>query len=216
MKNKYNKRNIKITIGVLTIFIGLCVLLSTYYNTTKNEVFDNMNELYYEQVISMDEETEEINPDESSTNDESTTTTTIAIPSYDYTKYYIGYVKIPKIELQHGFTDIDSKYNNVNRNIYVVPSSNYPNIINSNLILASHSGSSSISYFKNLYKLVVGDDIYINYDNKYYHYQITKIYTENKTGKVRITRNKKKTTLTLITCTKGDNNTQTIYICELV
>lgn len=222
MEKNVNKKQFKVTIGVLIIFIGICILSSTYYNTKKFEVFDEMNELYYEQVVNLDEEVDEV--------EEEITTTTVSTPSssstttkvtttrttIDYSKYYVGYIKINKIKLQRGFLDINSKYNNVNRNIYVVPSSNYPNVKNGNLILASHSGSSSISYFKNLYKLKVGDDVMINYDNKDYHYKITKIYTDTKDGDVTIKRNKNKTTLTLITCTKGDKKTQTVYICELV
>ena len=44
-------------------------------------------------------------------------------------------------------------------------SSNYPDVAKGNLILASHSGTSSISFFKNLYKLEVNDDVYVNYNN---------------------------------------------------
>ena len=42
------------------------------------------------------------------------------------------------------------------------------------------------------------------------------IYYEKKTGTVRILRDKNKTTLTLITCTKDDEAHQTIYIAELI
>ena len=199
LKRKINKT--LIVIGLITVLLGISLGTFNYINSKK------VSKLEEERIdIFIKEDEEQIDEVSKKTNN------TSSLINYDYKMV----IEIPKINLKKGLYDINSKYNNVNRNIYVVPSSNYPNIINSNLILASHSGSSSISYFKNLYKLVVGDDIYINYDNKDYHYQITKIYTENKTGKVRITRNKKKTTLTLITCTKGDNNTQTIYICELV
>ena len=40
--------------------------------------------------------------------------------------------------------------------------------------------------------------------------------TDLKDGDVAIKRDKSKTTLTLITCTKGDKTTQTIYICERI
>ena len=125
-------------------------------------------------------------------------------------------MNIPKINLQRGFFDINSKYNNVNKNIYVHPSSSYPNSMNGNLILAAHSGTISISYFKNLYKLQPNDDIYVNYKNKEYHYKIKKIKKKEKTGTVSIQRNKNVSTLTLITCSKNDSKTQTVYICELV
>ena len=212
------KRNAKITISVLIVFIGICILSSTYYNTKKNEVFDEMNRLYYEQIVSLDEEINEFEetfeePIEENISDEITTKKAITV---DYTKYYIGYLKIPSIDLERGFVDKDSKYNNVNRNIYVHPSSNYPDSKNGNLIMASHSGTSSISYFKNLYKLDINDDVYITYNGKEYHYKIKKIYKDTKDGTVSIKRNTDVSTLTLITCTKNDKTMQTIYICELV
>ena len=46
--------------------------------------------------------------------------------------------------------------------------------------------------------------------------KIVDIYYEKKTGTVRILRDKNKTTLTLITCTKDDEAHQTIYIAELI
>lgn len=221
MKNKHAKK----TISVLIIFIGLCILSSTYYNTKKNEVFDDMNKLYYEQIVSLDE-VEEVAKEENISIEEpqveepqveeNATTTTTTKPIIDYSKYYIGFIKIPTINLEHGFLDKNSKYNNVNKNIYVHPSSDYPDVKNGNLIMASHSGTSSISYFKNLYKLKENDDVYISYRNKEYHYVIKRIYKDKKDGTVAIRRNYDKTTLTLITCTKNDKKTQTIYICELV
>lgn len=218
------KRNVKVTIGVLTIFIGICVLLSTYFNATKLEVFDNMNEEYYNQIVSIADEVEEkeetvpeIKPvEETKENNNTTTTKAQNKTTNDISKLYVGTLNIPKINLQRGFFDINSKYNNVNKNIYVHPSSSYPNSMNGNLILAAHSGTSSISYFKNLYKLQPNDDIYVNYKNKEYHYKIKKIYKVEKTGTVSIQRNKNVSTLTLITCSKNDSKTQTVYICELV
>ena len=60
------------------------------------------------------------------------------------------------------------------------------------------------------------DNEVITYNNKNYTYIITNIYTDLKDGDVAIKRNKNKTTLTLITCTRGDKTTQTIYICERI
>ena len=213
------KRNAKKAISVLIVFIGICILSSTYFNTKKNEVFDEMNKLYYDQIVSLEEEIDDIpeNTIETEENDnddiQTTTKSTITI---DYTKYYIGYLKIPAINLEHGFVDKNSKYNNVNKNIYVHPSSKYPDSLNGNLILASHSGNSAISYFKYLYKLNIDDDVYITYNGKDYHYKIVKIYKDTKDGTVAIRRDVNKTTLTLITCSKDDKTMQTIYICELV
>ena len=84
-----------------------------------------------------------------------------------------------------------------------------------NLIIAGHSGNYNNSYFINLYLLEVGDDITIHYNNKKYIYTISKIYLEDKDGNVRIIRDNSKTALTFITCTKDDNNHQTVYISYL-
>lgn len=97
-----------------------------------------------------------------------------------------------------------------------MPESNYPDTESGNLIIAGHSGNYNNSYFANLYLLELGDTINIHYNNKNYVYKIDKIYNEEKTGRVRILRNKSKTTLTLITCTKDDNYHQTIYIAYLI
>ena len=228
MENKTRKKYISTVISVLVLFIGICILGSTYFNTKKHEVFDEMNELYYEQIANEIEGLDEIDDDDetpsteeeivnpSETTESKITTTTKPVVNIDYTKYYVGNISIPKIDLKRGFVSKDSKYNNVNRNIYIVPESDYPDKEGGNFILASHSGTSSISYFRNLYKLTLGDKVDITYKNKNYTYVITNIYTDLKDGDVAIKRDKSKTTLTLITCTKGDKTTQTIYICERI
>ena len=228
MENKTRKKYISTVISVLVLFIGICILGSTYFNTKKHEVFDEMNELYYEQIANEIEGLDEIEDDDetpsaeeeivnpSETTESKITTTTKPVVNIDYTKYYVGNISIPKIDLKRGFVRKDSKYNNVNRNIYIVPESDYPDKEGGNFILASHSGTSSISFFKNLYKLTLGDKVDITYNNKNYTYIITNIYTDLKDGDVAIKRNKNKTTLTLITCTRGDKTTQTIYICERI
>lgn len=133
----------------------------------------------------------------------------------DYSKY-TGVLEIPKIGLKRGFYSLGSKYNDIQYNVSVVEGSNYPDVVNGNLILMAHSGDSFISYFAYLYKLVVGDDCYVSYNGLIYHYKIVNIYEVEKTGAVRISRNYDQTTLTLITCTKDNDHAQTVYIAELV
>ena len=83
-----------------------------------------------------------------------------------------------------------------------------------NVILAAHSGNARISYFKNLDKLVIGDDISIEYNSVIYNYKVVDIYLIDKTGTAEIIRDKNKSTLTLITC-KHNTNKQIIVIAEL-
>ncbi len=129
---------------------------------------------------------------------------------------YFGYIQIPKINLNQGLVPLNSANNNVNKNIQTIYPSDMPDVENGNLILAAHSGTSSISYFKHLYQLTNNDEIFIIYDSMKYIYHIVNIYTVPKNGQVEIKRDSTKTVVTLITCTKNDNTTQTVYIGELI
>ena len=62
----------------------------------------------------------------------------------------------------------------------------------------------------------VGDKAYVSYKGVKYIYKIVKIYKQKKQGYVTIYRDPDKTTLVLITCTKGDKKSQTIYIAERI
>lgn len=222
------ERNVKIIIGVIISVLGIVIIGSDYYLSLKHEVFDDMNKAYYEQNVVISDEPEEINNDNQedvdNNNDEIVNNnqgSTVEIDdgknNNQIVENYIAYLKIPKIELNRGFYNITSTLNNVNKNIYVHPASTFPNDTGgNNLILASHSGSSSISYFKKLYKLELEDDIYLEYNGKTYHYKIKNIYTVPKDGTVALRVKQDVSTISLITCTKGDSKTQTIYISELV
>ena len=125
---------------------------------------------------------------------------------------YIAVLEIPKINLKRGLVSTDSKYNNVNYNIKIVDGSLMPYVRNGNLILAGHNGSAYISFFKNLYKLDIGDSVYVYFDSIKYEYKIADIYDVDKTGTVNISRDKNRTTITLITCKKYSKDKQTVFI----
>lgn len=128
---------------------------------------------------------------------------------------YIGYLEIPKINLSKGFVDKNSPDNDVDKNIYIAPASDYPDVENGNFIIAGHSGTGWRAFFNDLYKLEKGDQINIAYKNRDYTYIIDDIYKQEKTGTISIYRNQKKNTVTLVTCTNDDPNTQTVYIAYL-
>lgn len=222
------EKNVKIIIGVIISIVGIVIIGSDYYLSLKHEVFDDMNKAYYEQNVVISDEPEEINSGnhEEINDDEDTTINNQEQPVIEpdnknnnnqNVENYIAYIMIPKIELNRGIYNTTSTLNNVNKNIYVHPASTFPNDVSgNNLILASHSGSSSISYFKKLYKLELEDDVYLEYNGKTYHYKIKNIYTVLKDGTVALRVKQNVSTISLITCTKGDSKTQTIYICELI
>lgn len=131
-------------------------------------------------------------------------------------KKYVGVLEIPKISLKKGFYNIGYKENTVDKNLEVIETSVMPNQKYSNLILASHSGNSPISYFKNLYKLELGDIAYVYYENKYYTYQLVNVYDEDKDGTILIRTSSLDTNLTLITCDKNKKDTQNVYVFTLL
>jgi len=214
MEEKIKKRNSIIII--ITFIIGLIGLLFISYDFILSKIrltYETMN------IKISEEETPKI-VDENE-NNQNTENTNNEVPSSSQ-KYvpikmdYIAYLEIPKINLKQGLVSMDSRFNNVEQNIQIIKTSSYPNVKKGNLILAAHSGTSYISYFKNLYKVEIGDTANITYKNKEYSYRIENIYTAAKNGNLPIYRDMSKNTLTLITCTKDDETTQTIYIAYLI
>ena len=128
---------------------------------------------------------------------------------------YILVLDIPNLNLMRGVYDKDSKENDVNKNVKILKESDLPDKINGNVILVAHSGTSNISYFKNLHKLVTNDIAYIHYAGKVYTYKLVNTYDIEKTGEAPIIRNSSKNTLTLITC-RRNTNLQTVFIFEIV
>ena len=207
-------RELKITISIIIVIIGIIVLASEYFNSNKIAVYDYMNELYYN--VS-DANPEEINDDTEENNEEKDSEeTSYKFDIKEEESIYIGYLSIPDINLKKGFTTKESKYNTISKNIEILSASDYPDKENGNVIFAAHSGNSSVSYFNKLYLLNIGALVYITYDNVNYTYRITDIYTVNKSGTVEVRSNKDKSNITLITCTKNDNTTQTVYLGELI
>ena len=128
---------------------------------------------------------------------------------------YVAILEIPKISLKKGLYSLKSSLNNVDKNIEILRESDMPDISYGNFILASHSGTSSISYFKNLSKLNIGDDAIIYYEKDKYVYKLVNIYKVEKIGSIEIIRNQNRKTLTMITCDQNDKTKQIVYILEL-
>ena len=207
---KKNNLKFQVAAGVILIISGIPFLLSNYIKEKRDVVFSEMNLALSEintRDIENDEEEEPVveEPTEEAKEDN----------NYTYEEY-LGVLDIPKINFYRGFYSKTSSLNNVQFNLFVLKESDYPDVVNGNLIIAGHSGNYNNSYFNDLYKLGIDDTVTVHYQGKDYTYKITKIYNEKKTGTVRILRNRNKTSLTLITCTNGDNYHQTIYIAELM
>ena len=206
-KKKRISPNTVALIGAFVITLGGFLSFYNFINDKKLFAYDYMNEQIYNET---ETEIYSVNTTEVTTDEEETKT-----QNYQDIESYIGYLEIPKIKFKRGFYNINSSLNTVEANIEIIKGSEMPNVTNGNLIIAGHSGTGWKAFFKDLYKLEVGDEAIVTYAGVNYKYKITNIYKEKNTGTVTIKRNYDKTTLTLITCTKDDSSTQTIYIAEL-
>lgn len=203
-KNKLNRGQL-LVVGSLLILLGICVVGSKYvYNYFLDKKEDIKIEEFYQEQESID-----INviPEEPEVNENEV--------KQEIKVNYIAVIKIPKIGVEKGLCQKGSYCNNVNKNIQILNEADYPDVANGNFMLAGHSGSGRVAYFKNVYKLDIDDSISVIYGGFEYKYKIVNIYDIEKTGSANIIRNKDKNTLTLITC-RHNTNKQIIVISELV
>lgn len=224
MENNNLKK--QITMGVILIIIGISLFMKDFVADKREQVFSAMN-LELTELLAKNEPQNEDNSsvDDNTSNEESTsedltgTVVQAQLAQKEENKNYetyAGILEISKINFSKGFYKKDSSLNNVKYNIKILPQSTYPDEDKGNVIIIGHSGNYNNSYFRNLYKLELNDMASIKYNNKIYTYKIVNIYTDTKDGTVTIYRDETKSCLTLITCTKDDSTTQTIYILELV
>lgn len=120
---------------------------------------------------------------------------------------YIGFLNIPTINLKRGFYSLSSEQNDVNKNIQVIADD-----MDKILILAAHRGNSKVSFFHNLEKMSLGDEIYLDYKHNEYKYRLYYKYYENKDGNLSIKYDNTRNVLVLITCVRELKDKQVVYI----
>ena len=201
--NKKKQKNWLKLIGSFILLLGIIITtidLLLPYIDKKNE--DKSLEVFYQ----IEEELVE-NKEKTSTEGEKEEIK----PKVKYN--YIAALKIPKINLEKGLFAKNDKYNNVNFGLEILKESDSPDVINGNVIIAGHSGTANISYFKNLHRLEIGDKAIIIYGGKTYNYKLVNSYEIIKNGKAKIVRDNRKSTMTLITC-KHNTDKQVVFIFE--
>ena len=219
IKNNISKiiKNIKksqvLLFGSLLIFIGIITLFWNSILALKTEIYSDML-ISFSDVNEKVEKIEEVPVSNEVVPVKNTFKKEKTYKPIDYSKY-LGLLRIPKINLKRGFYNVDSRYNTIEYNVTLLKGSDMPDVKDGNLVLIAHSGTAWISYFDKLYKLNKGDKAYIDYKGYEYAYTIKNIYKVPKNGYVTIVRNYNKTTLTLITCTRNDDKSQSVYIAEM-
>ncbi len=121
-----------------------------------------------------------------------------------------GILEIPKINLKQGFYNYEDKHNSVEYGLQTINKDCIP-FEKCSFIIASHSGSSNISYFKNLEKLSLDDRAFLYYNQNKKEYILKKILHVEKNGTITL-QIPTETELILTTCNKEKNNIQDIYI----
>lgn len=211
MHKKIKKEETMLIVGSLLLIISFILFNYEKILSINSEIYNNIQANIYKEKNKNNSLTVNVDVDYiTDTNEE------IKKPINNPDINYLAFLEIPKINLNQGLLPINSLYNNVNYHVEILKISDLPDKINGNFILAAHSGTSSIAYFRNLYKLKLDDLASIIYNNKKYTYKIVNIYNQTKKGSLNIYRDTNKTTLTLITCTKDDKTNQTVYILELI
>lgn len=204
-KTKKTNNLIFLIVGLLFIILGL---LLTFYDYCSNKYNDYIETKAIENFYI---EESELKNEDTNVEENTKTISTKKVEKINY----IATLKIPKINLEKGLVNPSNYRNNIKYGIQILDGSFMPDKEKTSLILASHSGTARISYFKNLDKLSIGDYAIINYKNKNYKYSVTKIYDIEKNGKANLIYNKNKNNLILITC-RYKTNKQIILVCELV
>lgn len=145
----------------------------------------------------------------------SISTNDIIIKNHKPKELPIAKVKIPRLNINHDIYDLNSSYNNVEKNVTLLDGSILPNKKNSIIFLAAHSGNSKISYFNHLNKIKPKEKVTFYYDNYKYIYQVINIKEENKNGYIKINK-RKENQLILTTCSTNNKEKQLIVESMLI
>ena len=121
-------------------------------------------------------------------------------------------LSIPSIDLNVIVPSYGSKDNDVNKGVYLAKDYNFDTFKGS-IVIASHSGSSPISFFKNLELLKMKDVVIISKGDFDYYFEIYDFYKINKTGKFKYKDNDK--LIYLVTCDKNNRKKQLVYVGKL-
>ncbi len=119
---------------------------------------------------------------------------------------YNSFIEIPSIELKRGLVNINNSYNNVKDNIETIEKTD------NRIILASHNGNNYNSYFGNLYKMDLGDKIYLYDNGNKYEYIFSDNYEIKKNGYAEIYTDNTRKSIVLVTCKEDSSDAQVVYI----
>ena len=124
----------------------------------------------------------------------------------------IGKIIIPKIQLEEDFYSKDSIENTIEKHVTILKESTFREEDNSLMILAAHSGTAGVAFFKRLDELEIHDLIYLTYNGINYTYEVNDIWEEKKNGYIHINR-EETDQLILTTCSPKNDGFQLVINC---
>lgn len=210
---RHRKSKSLLIISTINLIIGIILILAnSIYNYYLNKL-DKEKVDYYINRTSL--KTNVVSIENMNNNQINTTNIDNTNDTTNIDNNYLAVLGIDKINLLQGFYDIDNPLNNVDKNIELISSSDYPNVENGSVILAAHSGNDRVSYFNKLYKLNINDTLYIIYNGNKYIYNLIEIDEVDKTGSITLKNISNMTSLVLITCSNKNKDKQVVYIAKL-
>lgn len=193
------KNSILYSIGVLLLLIGIFIVIYIIgFNYISNKKDKEIIETYinnYDQIINTSQDVKK----------------NVSLKSNRLN--YIAVLEIPKIKLRKGIVMATKNFKSINYAISADQTSTFPDV-EGRLILYAHSGTSKISYFKNLNRLNINDNVILFYKGKSYPYKVNNIKEIEKTGKLKISNSISSKELILVTCVHNTNK-QLIITCEI-
>jgi len=199
------RKNRVLVIGILISIIGIKILFTKPIESIDNSEFEqDAIDQFYEQFDITKNNTEVSNKEPVKKD----------INKSNNTIDYLAVLKIPSINLEKGLVNIDSYLNDVKYNIEILDDTDMP-FADGDIYLAAHAGNSSRSYFKNISKLDLNDEVILYHNNQVFNYKVINKYEIIKTGQAAIKHNSNKKILVLISCVHNTDK-QIVVICELV
>lgn len=185
--------NFRSLLGIFVIFLGVLILIYSYFSYSLLLVSENRRlDLFFDKEFKLNTSQSVLKSD------------------------YVAVLEIPKISLKKGLSSPYSELNTVGKNIAILEPVEMPDKENSTFILASHSGTSNVSYFNDLYKLGINDLVYVYYDGKKYTYVIVNKYETDKNGLLDVRRKSSGKIIVLTTCNIYKKSKQLVFIGNIV
>ncbi len=127
----------------------------------------------------------------------------------------MAHLTIKSLNIDRDIYKFNSSNNTVEKNVMILKQSTLPDKDQSIVFLASHSGSSKVSYFNNLEKIKKNDEIDFYYNNYQYTYKVVSYHIVDKDGDIEVSKRREKQ-LILTTCSTKHKNKQFIVDSILV